>query len=79
MRDRLIGPVVSLSFPGMDETSTAPDSRPLRFGPVNAVLAVLGIACLVGGYALLAQGSITAAPILLVVGYVGFLPAAILK
>ena len=63
----------------MNDTSTASDPRPLRFGPVNAVLAALGVACLVGGYALLAQGSITAAPLLLVLGYVGFLPAAILR
>lgn len=59
--------------------SPSTDTRPLRFGPVNAVLAGLGIACLAGGYVLLAQGSITAAPILLVLGYVGFLPAAILR
>ena len=63
----------------MNDTASSPDSRPLRFGPVNAVLAVLGIGCLIGGYVLLGQGSITAAPILLVLGYVGFLPAAILR
>lgn len=62
----------------MNETTT-PNARPLRFGAVNMALAVIGVLCLVGGYALLAQGSITAAPILLVLGYVGFLPAAILR
>ena len=55
-----------------------PTSRGLRFSAINAVLAVAGIATIVLGYVLLAQGSITAAPILLVIGYVGLLPAAII-
>ncbi len=48
----------------------------LRFSRKNAVLAVVGILVVVLGYVLLAQGSITAAPLLLVLGYLVLLPLA---
>jgi len=51
----------------------------LRFSPVNAMLGIAGLACLVAGYWLLSNGSITAAPILLVLAYVVFLPLAIIR
>ena len=51
----------------------------LRFTKVNAMLAVAGLICLVLGYGLLAKGSITAAPLLLVLAYLVFLPMAIIK
>ncbi len=51
----------------------------LKFTKVNAMLGGTGIACLALGYALLAQGSITAAPLLLVLAYVVLLPMAIIK
>ena len=51
----------------------------LKFTKVNAMLGGAGIACLSLGYALLAQGSITAAPLLLVLAYVVLLPLAIIK
>ena len=51
----------------------------LKFTKVNALLGVAGIACLTLGYALLAQGSITAAPLLLVLAYVVLLPMAIIR
>ena len=51
----------------------------LRFTKENAMLAVAGLICLVLGYGLLAQGSITAAPLLLVLAYLVFLPMAIIK
>lgn len=51
----------------------------LKFTKVNAMLGGAGIACLSLGYALLAQGSITAAPLLLVLAYVVLLPMAIIK
>lgn len=51
----------------------------LKFTKVNALLGGSGIACLALGYALLAQGSITAAPLLLVLAYVVLLPMAIIK
>ena len=51
----------------------------LKFTRVNAALGLAGLGALVGGYALLAQGSITAAPLLLVLGYVILLPMAIIR
>lgn len=51
----------------------------LRFTRVNAMLAVAGILTLSLGYWLLAQGSITAAPLLLVLAYVVLLPLAIIR
>ena len=56
-----------------------PDVRSLRFSTVNLALGAAGIAALVLGYWLLAQGSITAAPLLLVLGYVVLLPRAIIR
>jgi hypothetical protein len=60
-------------------TTNEADTQSLRFGPVNLVLAMAGIAALVAGYWLLARGSITVAPILLVLGYVVLLPMAIIR
>jgi len=51
----------------------------LKFTRVNAMLGVGGGVSLTLGYWLLAQGSITAAPILLVLGYVVLLPMAIIR
>lgn len=53
-------------------------SRPLRFSRVNWILAGAGLLAVALGYYLLAQGSITAAPLLLVLGYVVLLPLAII-
>lgn len=50
----------------------------LQFTRVNAILAVAGVLALTLGYWLLAQGSITAAPLLLVLAYVVLLPLAII-
>lgn len=50
----------------------------LRFTQVNAALGVAGLVCLSLGYWLLSQGSITAAPLLLVLAYVVLLPLAII-
>ena len=50
----------------------------LHFTAVNAGLGVAGLVCLTLGYWLLAQGSITAAPLLLVLAYVVLLPLAII-
>jgi len=59
--------------------SAAARPAALKFTKVNAMLGGAGIACLALGYALLAQGSITAAPLLLVLAYVVLLPMAIIK
>lgn len=62
------------------KTTSAPKGQTtaLRFTRVNAVLGVAGLLCLTLGYWLLAQGSITAAPLLLVAAYVVLLPMAII-
>jgi len=51
----------------------------LKFTKENGILAGAGIVCLALGYWLLAQGSITAAPLLLVLAYVVLLPMAIIR
>ena len=51
----------------------------LKFTRVNALLGASGLVCLVLGYWLLARGSITAAPLLLVTAYVVLLPMAIIR
>ena len=51
----------------------------LKFTNVNALLGVAGLVCLTLGYWLLAQGSITAAPLLLVLAYIVLLPMAIIR
>jgi len=43
----------------------------------NSVLLGLGVAVLLGGYLALAKGSTTLAPVLLVLGYLGLIPASI--
>ena len=50
----------------------------LAFSTVNVVLGVAGLIALALGYYLLSQGSITAAPILLVLGYVVLVPLALI-
>lgn len=50
----------------------------LKFTRVNAILGAAGLLSLTLGYWLLAQGSITAAPLLLVAAYVVLLPLAII-
>ncbi|HKJ01052.1 MAG TPA: hypothetical protein VJ997_01320 [Longimicrobiales bacterium] len=51
----------------------------LSFTKVNAMLGAGGLASMALGYWLLAQGSITAAPLLLVLAYVVLLPLAIIR
>ena len=51
----------------------------LRFTKVNAMLGAGGLASMAVGYWLLAEGSITAAPLLLVLAYVVLLPLAIIR
>ena len=50
----------------------------LHFSTVNLALGAAGLVSLVLGYWLLAGGSITAAPLLLVLGYVVLLPLALI-
>jgi len=62
------------------KTNASKTSGPvaLRFTKVNAILGVVGLLTLTLGYWLLAQGSITAAPLLLVLAYVVLLPLALI-
>jgi len=46
----------------------------LRFGPRNYAGLAVGALCLLLGYVLLARGSTTVAPILLVLGYCVLIP-----
>jgi hypothetical protein len=55
-----------------------PKSAPLRFSTINGILGLAGILTVSLGYYLLSEGSITAAPLLLVLGYVVLLPLAII-
>jgi len=48
------------------------------FGLVNIALLAAGVVAVFVGYRLLGQGSTTAAPILLLVGYAVFVPAGLL-
>jgi hypothetical protein len=48
------------------------------WGPINNLLLGLAVAVLVGGFFALSKGSITLAPVLLVLGYCGLIPASLL-
>ena len=63
LRNRMQTPEVDLGF---------------RWGLANTILLVAGIAVLVAGYVTLRGGSLTLAPVLLVTGYCGLIPAALL-
>uniref|UniRef100_A0A832I437 DUF3098 domain-containing protein n=1 Tax=Eiseniibacteriota bacterium TaxID=2212470 RepID=A0A832I437_UNCEI len=49
-----------------------------HWGRLNRVLLGLGILVLVAGYVALSRGSTTLAPVLLVLGYCGLIPASLL-
>ena len=59
------------------EHSAARDDR-TAFGTWNFVTLGAAAAAIAAGYLLLARGSITAAPLLLVLGYVVLIPAGLL-
>lgn len=59
-------------------TASGERTAALQFSGINAILGAAGVVSLVAGYALLDQGSITAAPLLLVLGYVVLFPLAII-
>lgn len=50
----------------------------LRFSAINGILGLAGVLTVALGYFLLSHGSVTAAPLLLVLGYVVLLPLAII-
>ncbi|MDE0806917.1 MAG: hypothetical protein OSA24_05160 [Longimicrobiales bacterium] len=51
----------------------------LGFSKKNIIFAVVGITVIAGGHWLLGQGSITAAPVLLVLGYLVLVPLSIIS
>ncbi len=57
---------------------TRPRQGSLVLGQRNVLLIVAGIIVIVAGYMLLGRGSITLAPLLLVIGYCVMVPLAIL-
>lgn len=59
-------------------TSGNRSGESLRFSRINGLLAAAGLLAIVLGYVLLSRGSVTAAPLLLVAGYVVLLPLAII-
>jgi len=67
----------------MGTKTESPDTKggpraALQFSAINGILAAAGILTVALGYFLLSQGSIDLAPLLLVLGYVVFLPLAII-
>lgn len=65
--------------PARGEGSAETDrARPAGLGPLNFLLLGGAVVAIVIGYILLDRGSITAAPLLLVVGYAVLVPAGLL-
>lgn len=64
--------------PPRPKAESTPTRPALSFTGVNAVFGVAGLVTLTLGYWLLAKGSITAAPLLLVLAYVILLPLAVI-
>ncbi len=64
----------------MRKKGNAGERQSSGFGlrPINYALLGSAVVAIVSGYVLLDRGSITAAPILLVLGYVVLIPAALL-
>lgn len=59
--------------------ASAANNASLQFSLTNLWFGLGGLGAVTLGYVLLAQGSITAAPLLLVLGYVVLLPLAIIR
>jgi hypothetical protein len=51
----------------------------VRFSLVNALLLAAGLAAVVGGFVVLANGSTVAAPLLLMLGFLVLIPWGIIK
>lgn len=76
----MTGLCIPSSIPGMVKKRTAKAApKALKFTRTNALLGVGGAVSLTLGYWMLSQGSITAAPLFLVLGYLVLIPMAIIK
>lgn len=62
----------------MPEPRKDGDPAGFAFSSVNYALFAAALAAIVAGYVLLGRGSVTAAPLLLVLGYTVLVPAALL-
>ena len=60
------------------ETSGSDDGGLLGFGTANWAVLAAALVCIVAGYVLLDRGSVTAAPVLLVIGYVILFPTGLM-
>lgn len=60
------------------QRKTAEYDLGFTWGVLNRMLLGLGIVVLVAGYVALSRGSTTLAPVLLVLGYCGLIPASLL-
>ena len=60
------------------EKNTATDRFEWPFGPRNYILFAIGLLVIVVGYISLSAGSITLAPILLILGYCVLIPLSII-
>jgi hypothetical protein len=58
--------------------SQAESDLGFEWGPLNTALLGAGVAVLVVGYFALSRGSVTLAPLLLVLGYCALIPASLL-
>ncbi len=55
-----------------------PERPQIALGRKNYIVLAIGLATIVAGFISLSQGSITLAPLLLVVGYCGLIPLGLL-
>ncbi len=62
----------------MPEERKDRDPTGFAFAPINYALFGAALAAIIAGYLLLSRGSVTAAPLLLVLGYIVLVPAALL-
>jgi hypothetical protein len=62
----------------MPEPRKDRDPTGFAFAPINYALFGAALAAIIAGYVLLSRGSVTAAPLLLVLGYIVLVPAALL-
>jgi hypothetical protein len=62
----------------MPEERKDRDARGFALAPINYALFGAALVAIIAGYVLLSRGSITAAPLLLILGYIVLVPAALL-
>lgn len=61
-----------------DRRSGSGGTEGLAFGPANYAAFALGVASIIAGYVLLDRGSVTAAPLFLILGYAVLFPVGLL-